>query len=50
MQKKYWELCAELRPPLDEELNIAAFISEEFREVFREEPGAAKLARRDGKQ
>jgi hypothetical protein len=49
MQKKYWELCAELYPPLDEELKIEAFTSEEFREVFREEPGAAKLARSDGK-
>jgi hypothetical protein len=49
MQKKYWELCAELYPALDEELNIEAFISEEFREAFREEPGAAKSARRDGK-
>ena len=45
MQKQYWELCAELYPPLDEELNIEVFSSDEFREVFLEEPEAAELAR-----
>src|SRR6516162_659280 len=49
MQKKYWELCAELYPPLDEELNIEGFSSDEFREVFLEEPEAAELARNDYK-
>ena len=42
MQKKYWELCAELYPPLDDELNIEVFSSAEFREVFLEEPEAAR--------
>jgi hypothetical protein len=49
MQKQYWELCAELYPPLDEELNIEVFSSDEFREVFLEEPEAAELARNDDK-
>jgi hypothetical protein len=49
MQKKYWELCAELYPPLDEELNIEVFSSDEFREVFLDEPEAAQLARSDDK-
>jgi hypothetical protein len=43
MQKKYWELCAELYPPVDEELNIEVFSSEEFREVFREQLDAEKI-------
>ena len=49
MQKKYWELCAELYPPLDEELNIEGFSSDEIREVFLEDPEVAELARNDDK-
>jgi hypothetical protein len=46
IQKKYWELCAELYPPLDEELIIDVFSSGE---VFLDEPEAAELAGNDDK-